>query len=203
MGRLLSVAAAWRLRPVGSANYGRAGALWEHDPDILRWRFVQRMSRLGGVLAVLSLIPALAASSDDEQQNARSDWSRIETIAPGVRTKVSFLESGSPRPVDIKGRFSSFSDTSIVLVLNDGTTRSIRKESVRAVRTRRPFMKRRIGWIVGGAAAALSCALATCDADITAAFIPIFTAAYAGPAGLAACLLAPPRLVYRSRTGDD
>ena len=198
MGCLSSVAVARRLRPADRAYNRRAASLSERDAGPFWCRFVQYALRLVGVVVVLSLTPVTAVSSQDVQQDKFSDWNRIETIGAGVRTKVRLLESRSSEYVIVKGRFSSFSESSIILVLNDGSTQSIQRESVRVVRVRRSFFKRRLGWIVGAGAAALSCALATCDADITPLFIPIFTASYAAPAGLVACILSPNRLVYRS-----
>ena len=185
------------------ANDGRGAPTGGSHQVASRWQLTQYMLRLVGVLVALSLTPVPAVSSDDVKQDARSDWSRLETIAAGARTKVRYLEAGTSEDLIVKGHFSSFSETSIVLVLKDGVTQSIQKDSVQFVRVRRPFLKRKVGWIVGAGAAALACALASCDADITPSFIPIFTASYAGPIGLLACFLSRTRLVYRSDLSID
>lgn len=189
--------------PADRANDWHGAPPGESHPVASRRQVAHYMVRLAGVLAALTLTAVPAVSNDDVQQDARSDWSRIETIPAGVRTKVRFHEAGASKSVIVKGHFSSFSETAIVLVLKDGVTQSIQRESVQFVRVRRPFLKRRVGWIVGLGAAALSCALASCDADITPSFIPIFTASYAGPVGLAACFLSRTRLVYRSISSVD
>lgn len=203
MDCVLSVGATWRLEPVGRADYERAGAPCERNPGIMRCRFVQCLLRLAGALAALYLIPVPAVSNDEVQPDKFSDWNRIETLSAGVRTKIRFLEGGSSDDVIVKGRLSSFNETSIVLMLDDGGTQSIQRDSVRVVRVRRSLLKRRMGWIAGAGAAAIACALATCDADITPIFMPILTAAYAAPIGLVGCLLSPTRLVYRSSAADD
>lgn len=191
------------LGSAGRANDGRGAPTGGSSPVASRWRLAQNMARVVGALIVLALTPAPAVSSNDVKQDARSDWGRLETIAAGARTKVRFHEGGAAESVIVKGHFSSFSETSIVLVLKDGVTQSIQKDSVQFVRVRRPFLKRKAGWIVGAGAAALACALASCDADITPSFIPIFTASYAGPIGLLACFLSRTRLVYRSDLSID
>ena len=185
------------------ANDGRGSPTGGSKPVASEWQFAQYVPRLVALLVVLSLTPVPAVSSDDVQKDARSDWSRLETISAGVRTKVRYLDAGTSEDIIVKGHFSSFSEISIVLVLKDGFTQSIQRDSVQFVRARRPFLKRRIGWIVGAGAAALSCALASCDADITPSFIPLITASYAGPIGLVACLLSPNRLVYQSNLSVD
>ena len=189
--------------PPDRANDGRGPSPGGSNSVWSQWQVPQYMIRLVGLVVALTLAAVSAVSNDDVQQDARSDWSRIETIPEGVRIKVRFHEAGASESVTVKGHFSSFSETSIVLVRNDGVTQSIQRESVQFVRVRRPFLKRRIGWIVGLGAAALSCALASCDADITPSFIPIFTASYAGPIGLVACFLSRTRLVYRSPSSID
>ena len=164
---------------------------------------MQYALRLVGVLVILFLVPVATASNDDVQLDKFSDWNRIETIPAGVRTKVRFLDDGSSKYVNTKGRFSSFTETSIVLELKDGTVRAIQRETVQDIRVRRPFFKRKVGWIVGIGSAAVFCAVWTCDGDITPVFMPIFTATYAVPLGLAGALLTPTRLVYRSSVSDD
>lgn len=200
---LQQAAARLRLRPADRADHGRVRVLRELSLDTLRCRFVEYALRLVGVLVILSLVPVAAASNGDVQQDKFSDWNQIETIPAGVRTKVRFRDDGSSKYVNAKGRFSSFSETSIVLVQKDGTTRAIQRESVQDIRVRRPFFKRKAGWIVGIGSAVIFCAVWTCDGDITPVFMPIFTATYAVPLGLVGALLTPNRLIYRSSVSDD
>ena len=200
---LLRTATERRLRPADRADHGQVGAPRERSPDTLRCRFMQNTLRLVGVLVILLLVPVATASNDDVQPDKFSDWNRIETIPAGVRTTVRFLDDGSSKYLNTKGRFSSFSETSIVLELKDGTVRAIQRDTVQDIRVRRPFFKRKGGWILGIGSAVVFCAIWTCDGDITPVFMPIFTATYAVPLGLVGALLTPTRLVYRSSVSDD
>ena len=82
----------------------------------------------------------------------KADWSRVQAV-PHHRDSVVRLYQdaalgGNRR---IRGRFESAMADSITLRLKDGQTLTFHKSAVRKVRTYRPFVKRKPGWIALGA----------------------------------------------------
>ncbi len=92
----------------------------------------------------------------------KADWSRVQALPHHRKTTVLLYQDaamqGSRR---IKGRFRSATVNSISLVLEDGQTRTVRKQAVRKVLTRRPFGKRKTGWFALAGSSALLVLLST------------------------------------------
>ena len=93
----------------------------------------------------------------------KADWSKVQAAAPGTKTQVLLYKDEVPAQVgkmkdsfnparQIRGRFDSATANSITLLLKDGQTRTLQKQSVRKVLTHRPFSKRKPGWIALGVA---------------------------------------------------
>ena len=96
------------------------------------------------LLLSLSLLPSCAARHTP-------DWSRVQAVSPKTKTEVQLYKDEVPQGSrKIKGRFDSATDGSITLRLKDGQTRTLEKQAVRKVLTRRPFSKRKPGWIALG-----------------------------------------------------
>ena len=81
----------------------------------------------------------------------KADWSRVQAVPHNRKTEVRLYQDAAPQGNrKIKGRFDSATADSITLVLEDGQTRTVDKQAVRKVLTRRPFLKRKPGWIALG-----------------------------------------------------
>ena len=77
----------------------------------------------------------------------KADWSRVQAVPHNRKTEVRLYQDAAPQGNrKIKGRFDSATADSITLVLEDGQTRTVDKQAVRKVLTRRPFSKRKPGW---------------------------------------------------------
>ena len=101
------------------------------------------------LLLSLSLLPSCAARH-------MPDWSRVQAVPLQTKTEVQLYEDGAPQGSrKVKGRFDSATADSVTLTLEDGQTRRLPKSSVRKVLTRRPFLKRKPGWIALGVAFAI------------------------------------------------
>ena len=93
------------------------------------------------LLLFLSLLPPCTAKH-------MPDWSRVQAVPPKTKTDVHLYKDEVPQGSrKIKGRFDSATDGSITLRLKDGQTRTLEKQAVRKVLTRRPFSKRWPGWV--------------------------------------------------------
>ena len=102
------------------------------------------------LLLFLSLLPACAARH-------MPDWSRVQAVPPKTKTDVQLYKDDAPQGSRkmIQGRFDSTTTDSLTLTLKDGQTRTLQKQAVRKVLTRRPFSKRWPGWVALGVTAAL------------------------------------------------
>ena len=102
------------------------------------------------LLLLLFLLPGCAARH-------MPDWSRVQAVPPETKTEVQLYKDGAPQGASrkVKGHFDSATADSVTLTLEDGQTRTLPKSSVRKVLTRRPFLKRKPGWIALGVAFAI------------------------------------------------
>ena len=106
--------------------------------------FRKTTARALALLLSLSLLPACAARH-------MPDWSRVQAVPFQTKTEVQLYKDDAPQGSrKIKGRFESSTDGSITLKLKDGQTRTLEKQAVRKVLTRRPFSKRWPGWVALG-----------------------------------------------------
>lgn len=106
-----------------------------------------RSSTAAGLVLLLVLVgwPPTAAAK------IRSDWSKVQGVAPGTKTTVLLYEDQAPREKrKIKGQFQSATDESITLLLPDGQAQTLKKRAVRKVLVYRPFKERYQGWIAAG-----------------------------------------------------
>ena len=77
-------------------------------------------------------------------------------MPPKTKTDVQLYKDDAPQGSrKIQGRFDSATTDSLTLTLKDGQTRTLQKQAVRKVLTRRPFSKRWPGWVALGVTAAL------------------------------------------------
>lgn len=130
-----------------------------------------------------------------------SDWNRVHAVSPGVVTRVKIIKSEAPRGErNVKGFFSSSTDTSITILFRDSTTRTIEKEVISIIRIRRPFKKRTAGWVIGISTAVITGYLyaGPGTGDISPPFKFIIPASITAPAAVAGFFMMPTRLVYRA-----
>ena len=81
----------------------------------------------------------------------RSEWSNVQSIAPGGRVRITLLDKQIPQDQRrLKAVFASADESSVSVVLPDGSTRMLEKQAVRRVAVRRPLLKRRAAWIATG-----------------------------------------------------
>ena len=102
------------------------------------------------LLLFLSLLPACAARH-------MPDWSGVQAVPPKTKTDVQLYKDDAPQGSrKIQGRFDSATTDSLTLTLKDGQTRTLQKQAVRKVLTRRPFSKRWPGWVALGVTFAIT-----------------------------------------------
>ena len=102
------------------------------------------------LLLFLSILPGCAARH-------MPDWSRVQAVPPKTKIEVQLYKDEAPQGSrKVKGRFDSAATGSVTLTLKDGQTRTLEKQAVRKVLTRRPFAKRWPGWVALGVGLAAS-----------------------------------------------
>ncbi|MCY4535089.1 MAG: hypothetical protein OXB91_06975 [Bryobacterales bacterium] len=88
----------------------------------------------------------LALSGMPGQAMPRGDWTRVESLPPGIPTRVRLR---TPDPISghkqITGLFESSSNSTITLMLRDGQTKTIGQSHVRQIVARRKVLKRYAG----------------------------------------------------------
>ena len=151
-------------------------------------------------LLSLALSPVIVSAQDTEPLPKASDWNRIHALSPGVTTRVKILKDEAPRGErNVKGFFSSSTDTSITLLFPTGQTRTFEKRAVSTVRVRRPFNKRYTGWVIGISTAVITGYMYnTKSSDYTPLSGFIIPALITAPATVAGLFMMPTRLVYRA-----
>ena len=105
----------------------------------LPWYFARKNKKIQDSAAYQRLMIASAK---------HADWSRVQAVPRNTKTKVILYKDAAPQGSRrIKGRLRTVTANSISLVLENGQTRTVRKQAVRKVLTPRPFSKRKPGWI--------------------------------------------------------
>lgn len=118
------------------------------------WRLFRQSATMGLVL----LLTMIGSSPVAEAGTwIRRDWSKVQRIAPGARTTVRLYKDRAPGGIrEAEGQFQSASTEAIVLLLPDGQTLTLRKQSVEKVLVYRPLSKRYPGWITLGVSTGIS-----------------------------------------------
>ena len=108
-----------------------------------------KMARVCGLLLPAVLLFAASAPEARAIWRIKSDWSKVEEVAPGTRTTVLLFKDLAPRGKrKIKGWFRSASAESITLMLGTGDLRTLKREEIKRVLVPRPLKKRYQGWIM-------------------------------------------------------
>lgn len=97
---------------------------------------------------------ALALAMLMATQPTAASWANVRNIPPGTRVNVRTLDGGSQSGYSItKGRFESADEHTLVLRTNrKRQTLMLPKSAVEEIRVRIPFTRRKMPWIVTGAA---------------------------------------------------
>ena len=108
-------------------------------------KFFKKTMASGLVVSVLlTVLPGCTARH-------MPDWSRVQAVSPQTKTHVRLYSNQK-----VRGSFHSAADDSLTLTLRDGQERTLPKESVHKVLTRRAWWEGLPGWIVVAASASLA-----------------------------------------------
>ena len=122
--------------------------------DINLWRLFRKSTATGLVLLLTMVGLALVAEAGTW---IRRDWSKVQRIAPGTRTKVRLYKDRAPGGIyKIEGYFNSATPEAIMLSLQSGKLLTLQKQDVTKVLVYRPLSKRYPGWITLGVATSIS-----------------------------------------------
>ena len=154
-------------------------------------RKIASRSTAGGLVLLLVLVglsPRAEAGFWVKQ-----DWSRVQAVTPGTPTTVLLYKDKAPRGKrKITGRFHSATAESVILLLPDGQTRSLKKQAVLKVLVYRPREKRYQGWVTLAVGAALGLpGMLHPEADLTALGKAVVTTAFIVVPTAIAFLVAP------------
>ncbi len=189
-----------RRKPIGGV---RPGAAAPPGDELGRFSPREPHRRAFGPLAVwflsLALGPGIAFAQDTGHLPKAGDWNRIHALSPGEITRVKILKKEAPRGErNVKGFFSSSTDTSITILFQNGTTRTIEKGAISTVRVRRPFRKRTTGWVIGISTAVITGIYFGGLEDFTLLSKFLVPLVYTVPATVIGFFMMPTRLVYRA-----
>lgn len=118
-----------------------------------------KLFRQGTATGLMLLLTVIGLSPVAEAGGTwiRRDWSKVQRITSGARTRVRLYKDRAPGGIQkVEGQFQSASTEAIIRLLPDGQTLTLRKQAVEKVLVYRPIKKRYQGWITLGVFAALS-----------------------------------------------
>ena len=126
----------------------------------------------------------------------RRNWSKVQRIAPGTRTRVLLYADRAPQEKrEVKGDFHSATPGSITVTLKRGHTRTLRKQDVTRVLVYRPVANRYQGWITAGVAGGIIAGAAASERDssepLPAGIGALLAGAFIGAPTVIAFLTAP------------
>ncbi len=147
------------------------------------WRLLRRGTATGLVLllTVVGFSPVAEAGTW-----IRRDWSKVQRIASGVRTRVRLYKDRAPGGIQrVEGQFQSASAVAIMLLSPAGQTLTLQKQTVEKVLVYRPLSKRYPGWITAGASTGIFLGLAP-GWDLNGRGWALFSGLFVGvPTGIA------------------
>ena len=116
-----------------------------------------KLCRQGTATGLMLLLTVIGLSPVAEAGGTwiRRDWSKVQRITSGARTRVRLYKDRAPGGIQkVEGQFQSASTEAIILLLPDGQTLTLRKQSVEKVLVYRPIKKRYQAWITAAATSA-------------------------------------------------
>ena len=154
------------------------------------WELFRQGTATGLVLmlTVIGLSPVAEAGTW-----IRRDWSKVQRIASGARTKVRLYKDRAPAGGrKIEGSFKSATAEAITLTLPGGNPHTMQKRDVTKVVVFRPLSKRYPGWITLGVSAGVSIpTVASYGSDVVPWGKWLLNGLYIGVPTLIAFLISP------------
>lgn len=158
--------------------------------DTSLWSFFKKSMATGLVLllTMVGLVPVAEAGTW-----IRRDWSKVQQIAPGTRTKVRLYKDRAPGGIyKIEGRFNSATPEAIMLSLSGGKIHTLQKQDVTKVLVYRPLAKRYPGWITLGVSTGISIpTVQRWGSDVVPSGKLFFSSLFIGGPTILAFLVAP------------
>ena len=117
-----------------------------------------KLFRQGTATGLVLLLTVIGVSPVAEAGTwIRRDWSKVERIASGARTRVRLYKDRAPGGIQrVEGQFQSASAEAIMLLSPTGQMLTLRKQAVEKVLVYRAPSERYPGWITLGVATAVS-----------------------------------------------
>ncbi len=147
------------------------------------WKFFRQSTATGLalLLTVIGFAPVAEAGTW-----IRRDWSKVQRIASGARTRVRLYKDRAPGGIQrVEGQFQSASAEAIMLLSPTGQSLTLRKQAVEKVLIYRPLSKRYPGWITAGASTGIFLGLAP-GWDLNGRGWALFSGLFVGvPTGIA------------------
>ena len=117
------------------------------------WRLFKKSTAAGLVVLLVVVGSASVAEADSW---VRPDWSRVQRITSGTKTRVQLYKDQAPRGKrQFESLFRSATAGCITLLLPDGKRRTLQKQAVRKVFVYHPLTERYQGWIAAAVATAI------------------------------------------------
>lgn len=114
--------------------------------------------------AMMFLLVSVHSPTAEADAWIRRDWSKVQRIASGTRTRVILYVDRAPQGKrEVKGDFHSATPGCITVTLKRGHTRTLRKQDVTKVLVYRPVANRYQGWITAGVAGGIIAGAAASD----------------------------------------
>ncbi len=153
-----------------------------------------KLCRQGTATGLMLLLTVIGLSPVAEAGGTwiRRDWSKVQRITSGARTRVRLYKDRAPGGIQkVEGQFQSASTEAIMVLSPDGKTLALQKQSVERVLVYRPIEKRYQAWITAAATSAYFFGSAP-GWDLNSRGWALFGGLYVGlPTGIA--FLAAPR----------
>ena len=147
-----------------------------------------KMARTVGVMLVLILLLSGGAPEAAAGLWVKRDWSRVQIVTPGTRTKVLLYKDRAPGGLrKIEGNFKSATPEAITLSLPGGNPYTLQKQDVLKVLVDRPPYE---GWITAGASTGVFAGLAP-GWDLNGRGWALFGGLFVGVPTVVAFLVAP------------
>ena len=123
--------------------------------NIGSWKLFRQGTATG--LALLLTVIGLSPVAEAGGTWIRRDWSKVQRVPPGTRTKVRLYKDRAPGGLrKIEGLFKTSTATAITLTLPGGNRHTLQKQDVTQVLVFRPLSKRYHVWITLGVSAGWS-----------------------------------------------
>ncbi len=150
-----------------------------------------RQGTATGLVLLLTMI-SFAPVAEAATWFIRRDWSKVQGIPPGARTRVRLYKDRAPAGSrKIAGSFKSATAEAITLTLSGGNPHTMQKQDVTKVVVFRPLSKRYHVWITLGASAGWSIPTVAIEGDLVPWGKLLYNGVFIGVPTVIALLAAP------------